>query len=107
MYKDSEMVLDGNRQEKESLAAFRAGDEETGHRLQDDFLAKIHAAFDGHDHCSCEVKGCKFHGNCLDCVTIHRGHRDHLPNCFSSMVNERIAVISALTEDTYAKTLDK
>jgi hypothetical protein len=34
-------------------------------------------------------------------VIIHRGHGDHLPHCFQNMVNERIAVLSALTEHSF------
>ena len=31
-------------------------------------------------------------------MTIHRGHRDHLPMCLWDMVNERIAALSHITE---------
>lgn len=40
----------------------------------------------------------RHHGNCFECVTIHRGHRDHLPMCLWDMVNERIAALSHITE---------
>ncbi len=40
------------------------------------------------DHCPCK-EACRHHGNCFECVTIHRGHRDHLPMCLWDMVNER------------------
>ena len=34
------------------------------------------------------------------CVTLHRGHRDHLPMCMWDMVNERLHKLSRLTEGT-------
>ena len=49
------------------------------------------------DHCPCK-EACRHHGNCFECVTIHRGHRDHLPMCLWDMVNERIAALSHITE---------
>ena len=35
-----------------------------------------------------------------ECVTLHRGHRDHLPMCMWDMVNERLHKLSRLTEGT-------
>lgn len=34
----------------------------------------------------------------MECVAIHRAHKDHLPNCFRNMINERIEKLSELTE---------
>ena len=51
------------------------------------------------DHCPCQGK-CPHHGNCFECVTLHRGHRDHLPMCMWDMLNERIAALSHMTEGT-------
>jgi hypothetical protein len=34
----------------------------------------------------------------MECVIIHRGHGDHLPECFRHMVNARLEALSALTE---------
>ena len=36
----------------------------------------------------------------FECVTIHRGHRDHLPMCMWDMVNERLHSLSRMTEGT-------
>jgi len=91
------MVIDNNETEKQAMEAFRSGDDATGHRLQNRFLSEVRAS--GQDHCSCTVK-CRHHGHCVDCVVIHRGHQDHLPSCFNSMVNLKIAALSALTEHT-------
>ncbi len=50
------------------------------------------------DHCTCKKKDCKLHGNCVECVTMHRRDGDHLPSCFHEMVNKRIGFLSGLTE---------
>jgi hypothetical protein len=92
------MNIDGNELEKKAMDAFRQGDSQQGHQIQREFLRQVKES--GVDHCSCP-KQCVYHGNCIDCVIIHRGHQDHLPNCFRLMVNERISVLSALTEHTF------
>jgi len=33
-------------------------------------------------------------------VTIHRGHKHHLPECFREMVNDKLIKLSELTEHT-------
>lgn len=91
------MKIDNNEIEKKAMAAFRAGDRETGHKIQDEFVSQFREAYADQDHCSCK-KPCKYHGKCKECVAIHRAHRDHLPNCFHSMINERIKIMSELTE---------
>ena len=45
-------------------------------------------------------ESCPHHGNCFECVTLHRGHRDHLPMCMWDMVNERLYLLSHMTEGT-------
>ncbi len=92
------MTIDDNEIEKQAMEAFRKGDDRTGHQIQNRFLAEVRAS--GQDHCSCTVK-CPHHGHCVDCVVIHRGHQDHLPNCFHPMVNRRIGAVSELTEHSF------
>lgn len=92
------MIIDNNELEKQEFEAFRRGDLKRSQELQKQFLAELHAS--GEDHCSCTEK-CPHHGNCVDCVVIHRGHQDHLPSCFHPMVNRRIAAVSELTEHTF------
>ena len=41
----------------------------------------------------------------VSCVAMHRAHRDHLPNCFHDMVNERLLSLSSLTEHSIAGKL--
>lgn len=89
------MNIDGHPLEILALKHAREGDRKSFFQCQDAFLTQVKDS--GEDHCSC-TEACKYHGNCLDCVIIHRGHRDHLPACFQSMVNERVATLACLTE---------
>jgi len=88
-------MIDDHEMEQRAMALFRQGKREEASRLQDEFLQTVLAS--GEDHCSCPA-ACKFHGKCVECVIVHRGHGDHLPHCFQSMVNRRINALSALTE---------
>ena len=93
-------MIDNNPKEKEAMACFVSGEISKAYKLQDAFLAEVKAA--GIDHCSCKAK-CKYHGHCIDCIIIHRGHGDHLPNCLHDMVNSRLEILSALTEHSLKK----
>lgn len=99
------MNIDKNEKEIAALAAHRAGDRGKFVELQDEFVADLQNYIaNGNDHCPCQNKLCKEHGKCVNCVAIHRAHRDHLPVCFRDMVNERLHELSALTEHTLKKT---
>jgi len=63
--------------------------------VQREFLDEIIAS--GEDHCPCTA-ACPHHGNCFECVQIHRGHGDHLPHCLHKALNKKIAILSELTE---------
>ncbi len=94
------MIIDNNDREKEAMECFRKDETERAFQLQNQFLTDVKSS--GLDHCSCTAK-CPYHGNCMDCVVIHRGHQDHLPSCFKDMVNARIGGISGLTEHSFQK----
>ncbi|MCQ1529286.1 LPS biosynthesis protein [Lutispora saccharofermentans] len=100
------MIIDNNPKEKEAMKAFHKGDRSLGHKIQDEFVEELRASLGKTDHCSCQ-KACKYHGKCIECVAIHRAHREHLPNCFRSMVNERIEKLSELTEHTALEQIEK
>jgi hypothetical protein len=100
------MKIDGNRKEKNAMKAFRLGNTVEGHMLQDEFVAEVRESLKTQDHCSCTAK-CKYHGKCIECVAIHRAHREHLPYCFRDMVNDRIAAVSELTEHSIMYNLPK
>ena len=92
------MTIDNNELEKTALSHFRKGEDARGHELQDRFVDEVNRSIV--DHCSCTVD-CKYPGRCRECVVIHRGHQDHLPNCFHGMVNDRIRGVSSLTEHSF------
>jgi hypothetical protein len=95
-------MVDDHPVEQRAMDLFKQGRGPEAMALQDEFLAEVMAS--GEDHCTCPSTGCKFHGKCLECVIIHRGHGDHLPNCFRDMVNRRLARLSELTEHTLKRT---
>lgn len=88
------------------MQAFHKGERTLGYQLQDEFVAELRESLGTQDHCTCE-KACKHHGQCVECVAIHRAHREHLPNCFKSMVNEKIAILSGLTEHSVMEQIKK
>ncbi len=96
------MIIDKNPQMTECLAAYNRGDTAEGRRLLDAFLKEV--ADSGQDHCTCK-EPCKYHGKCKECVVQHRGGNDHLPRCFHDMLNDRIAALSALTENSLKERL--
>lgn len=99
------MRIDGNPKEKEAMAAFHAGNRAEGLKLQEEFAKKFREEYKDKDHCPC-TKSCRHHGNCKECVAIHRAHEEHLPNCFQNMVNKKIKDLSELTEHTYVKDFE-
>ena len=88
-------MIDDHEMEMRAMRLFKAGESKSASQLQDEFLEVVKNS--GEDHCTCPGN-CKFHGKCVECVIIHRGHGDHLPHCFRGMVNKRIDELSALTE---------
>jgi len=92
------MKIDANPTEVKAMSFFHAGDTDEANDLQDAFLHELHKYIGaGGDHCPCAAS-CKHHGNCLDCISIHRGHQDHLPDCLKRLVNERLSEVLSLTE---------
>ncbi|MPN24047.1 hypothetical protein SDC9_171440 [bioreactor metagenome] len=100
------MIIDNHPKEKEAMQAFHKGERTLGIKLQDEFIAELQQNIGKQDHCSCE-KACKYHGRCVECVAIHRAHREHLPNCFRSMINEKIEILSNLTEHSIIEQIKK
>jgi hypothetical protein len=92
------MDIDNNDIEKKAMKCFNEKRNVEGEKLQAEFLKKVKDS--GQDYCSCTAK-CRYHGKCIDCVIIHRGHAEHLPECFHSMVNDKIKEVSCLTEHSF------
>ena len=79
------MQIDANGKMKESMRLEKLGQMSESHEIRDDFTAEVRAAdAAGEDLCSCTAD-CIYHGRCLECVSIHRGHQDHLPNCLKGI----------------------
>ena len=62
-------------------------------------------AYKEKDHCPCQ-KACRYHGNCKECVAIHRAHQEHVPNCMRPVINKKIRLLSELTEHTIAREIE-
>lgn len=88
------MQIDGNELAIRQNDLDRAGHRKEAHEMKMEFLRQVREAG---DHCPCK-EACVHHGDCFECVTVHRGHRDHLPMCMWDMVNERLRGLSLLTE---------
>ena len=99
------MIIDKNEKAMESMKYFNNDDETTGHKILKEFLDEVKKS--GQDYCSCNNIKCRYHGKCMECVLIHRGHDNHLPNCFHNMINEKIKGISKLTEHSFKEYLEK
>ena len=99
------MEIDNNPIEINAMDAFRRGETKEAHRLQDSFLDAFHKGLEqGEDFCSC-IADCKHHGHCMDCVVLHRGHGDHLPECMRDIVNRKLLSFSELTEHSVKNLL--
>lgn len=94
------MKIDGNELAILQNDLDREGKKEEALKIKLEFLRQVR---ESGDHCPCK-EACRHHGNCFECVTIHRGHRDHLPMCLWDMVNERLAALSHMTEGTLRAT---
>ena len=94
------MKIDGNELAIRQNELDQQGFKKEAYDMKMEFLRQVR---ESGDHCPCK-EACPHHGNCFECVTIHRGHRDHLPMCMWDMLNERIAALSHLTEGTFAIT---
>ena len=90
------LKIDGNELAILQNDLDREGKKEEALKIKLEFLRQVR---ESGDHCPCK-EACRHHGNCFECVTIHRGHRDHLPMCLWDMVNERLAALSHMTEGT-------
>lgn len=90
------MQIDGNELAVLQNDLDREGRHKEALAIKMEFLKQVR---ESGDHCPCK-EACPHHGNCFECVTLHRGHRDHLPMCMWDMVNERLHKLSLMTEGT-------
>lgn len=99
------MNIEQNEKELAAMAEFHKGNREEGLRLQEEFAAEFRKEYANKDHCPCK-KACRYHGNCKECVAIHRAHQEHVPNCMRQMINQKLKVLSELTEHTLANEIE-
>ena len=68
------MKIEGNQKELDAMVEFHKGNRVEGLRLQEEFAAEFRKEYKDKDHCPC-LKACRYHGNCKECVAIHRAHQ--------------------------------
>ena len=99
------MIIEKNQKELDAMEQFHKGNRQEGLRLQEEFAAAFREAYKDEDHCPCK-KACRYHGNCKECVAIHRAHQEHVPNCMRPIINAKIKSLSELTEHTIAREIE-
>ena len=99
------MIIEGNQKELDAMEQFHKGNRQEGLRLQEEFASAFREEFKDKDHCPCK-KACRYHGNCKECVAIHRAHQEHVPNCMRPVINAKIKLLSELTEHTIANEIE-
>ena len=95
------MIIENNPKELEAMREFHKGNRQEGLRLQEEFAEE----YRNKDHCPCK-KACRYHGNCKECVAIHRAHQEHVPNCLRPMLNKKLKLLSELTEHSLANEIE-
>ena len=83
------MKIEGNQKELDAMAEFHKGNRAEGLRLQEEFASEFRQEYKDKDHCPC-LKACRYHGNCKECVAIHRAHQEHVPNCMRPLINKKL-----------------
>ena len=99
------MKIDGNQKELDAMKQFHLGNRKEGLRLQEEFASEFREAYKDKDHCPCK-KACQYHGNCKECVAIHRAHQEHVPNCMRELINKKLKALSELTEHSLANEIN-
>ncbi len=98
------MMIAHNPKELAAMEEFHKGNRQKGLELQEEFAAAFREEYREKDHCPCK-KACRYHGNCKECVAIHRAHQEHVPNCMRPILNQKIKLLSQLTEHTIAEEI--
>ena len=98
----------GNPIEKAAMEQFHKGNRQEGLRIQEEIrgLPVPSEEYKDKDHCPCK-KACRYHGNCKECVAIHRAHQGaRVPNCMRDLINQKLRALSELTEHTLAYQIE-
>lgn len=87
---------------KDCNQAYKDGDVQKARKMEKEFIAAIKES--GQDHCPCK-EPCQHHGKCEACVLLHRAGMDHVPMCFRNLINQKLKVVSGLTEHSLKEIL--
>lgn len=99
------MIIENHPKEIAAMQEFYKGNRPEGLRLQEEFASEFRTEYADKDHCPCK-KACRYHGNCKECVAIHRAHQEHVPNCMRPLINRKLKILSELTEHTLANEIE-
>ena len=97
-------MIDDHPLEIEAMRLFKEGRSKEAQKLQEQFLEEVRNS--GEERCPCPGN-CKYRDNCVTCVTIHRGHGDHVPYCMRKMLNRKLQEPSGLTEHSFKPCPDE
>jgi hypothetical protein len=53
--------------------------------------------------CSCPEIKCEWHGDCYNCVRLHRIYADHVPRCLQLMLYKKVEQITEIAEMTASR----
>jgi hypothetical protein len=72
---------------------------------KDDYVSlikeiRVMLASDKEAKCSCPKAKCEWHGDCYNCIRIHRHFGDHVPNCLQFFLRDKIKEIARAAEMT-------
>lgn len=60
-----------------------------------------------YNECPCSQIECEWHGNCFECVLIHRANRQHVPECLEEILRQKVRALALSVEydvvDTHPK----
>ena len=99
------MMIENNPKEPAAMKEFEKPNRPEWLRFQEEFAAEFREEYKDKDHCPCK-KACRYHGNCKECVAIHRAHQEHVPSCLRPMLNKKIKLLSELTEHSLADEIE-
>ena len=98
------MKIEENEIMLNAMSEFHKGNRSEGLRIQEEFVSEFRKEYMEKDHCPC-LKDCSYHGNCKECVAIHRAHQEHVPNCMRPIINKKLKLMSEITEHTLANEI--
>lgn len=100
------MKIEGNQKEIDAMHEFHIGNKKRGLKLQEEFASQFREEYKNKDHCPCTT-ACRYHGNCKECVAIHRAHQEHVPFCMRPIIFNKLKELSELTEHAYGREIQK